>query len=123
VVEAELARGGWTVYDAMVLSIDEVERRSPSTFGPVENQTLYEQDRAAVRQRAAEAQAKVAAIERELLIGIAWIHGERVEPESSLPERLITHLLNFPKGAPPAPPRPRGTEGAEFLAADPESRG
>jgi hypothetical protein len=106
VVEAELARGGWTVYDAMVLSIDEVERRSPSTFGPVENQTLYEQDRAAVRQRAAEAQAKVAAIERELL-----------------PERLITHLLNFPKGAPPAPPRPRGTEGAEFLAVDPESRG
>jgi hypothetical protein len=99
--EIELSRIGLTLYDAIVVALEDLAERAPSAFGPVDDEAVYNADRQKIADHAAAALEAFRAVPVELQVGLAYKRDVAVDPLGSLSERLVAHAMNPAKASRP----------------------
>jgi hypothetical protein len=123
--EIETSRVGVTLYDVIIVELEELAARAPSAFGPIDDEQAYTAERVKIASRAREALEAFASAPERVLVALAWsraveypIHREpedwvRRRDFASLARRLVDHEMN---AAPPA--RPPGGKSRDAEASN-----
>jgi len=66
---------GANLYTAILLELEDLERRAPQAFGPLDDPKKYGEERRKVEDRAREALARFTEVPDEVLVSLAWRRG------------------------------------------------
>jgi hypothetical protein len=92
-IEIAMTGTGASLWHAIILSIEELAERSPTSFGDLDDPRLEEQARQEPMRRAAEALEALREVPPAILLGLAVLRGIDLTPRENLVERLLRHEM------------------------------